>query len=90
MTSSQDAWRPVLKNSDQPVYIRIADAIGDDILAELRARGGFWPIGDHSSPEQIKEELGCSKRTFKQAVGGLLKKKKIAIEGRGIRLLAKT
>lgn len=64
--------------------------LGDDILAELRARGGFWPIGDHSSPEQIKEELGCSKRTFKQAVGGLLKKKKIAIEGRGIRLLAKT
>ena len=63
--------------------------LGDEILAELQARGGFWPIGDHSSPEQIKEELGCSKRTFKQAIGGLLKRKKITIEERGIRLAGK-
>ena len=63
--------------------------LGDEILAELEARGGFWPIGDHSSPEQIKDELGCSKRTFKQAIGGLLKRKKITIEERGIRLAKK-
>lgn len=62
--------------------------LGDEILAELKARGGFWPIGDHSSPSQIKEELGCSKRTFKQAIGGLLKKKRIKLEQRGIRLLS--
>lgn len=62
--------------------------LGDEILAELRARGGFWPIGDHSSPAQIKEELGCSKRTFKQAIGALLKKKRIKLEQRGIRLLS--
>lgn len=61
--------------------------LGDEILAELEARGGFWPIGDHSSPEQIKEELGCSKRTFKQAIGGLLKRKRIKLEERGIRLI---
>jgi len=61
--------------------------LGDEILAELKARGGFWPIGDHSSSEQIKEELGCSKRTFKQAIGGLLKRKKIKLEERGIRLV---
>lgn len=60
--------------------------LGDEILAELKARGGFWPIGDHSPPEQVRDELGCSKRTFKQALGGLLKRKKIVIEGRGIRL----
>lgn len=62
------------------------DNLGDDILAELKARGGFWPIGDHSSPEQIRDELGCSKRTFKQALGGLLKRKRIIQEPRGIRL----
>ena len=60
--------------------------LGDEILAELKARGGFWTISDRSSPEQIKEELGCSKRTFKQAIGGLLKSKKIVQEERGIRL----
>ena len=61
--------------------------LGDEILAELEARGGCWSIGDHSNPEQIKEELGCSKRTFKQAIGGLLKRKRIKLEERGIRLI---
>lgn len=58
----------------------------DRILAELRARGGFWGIGDHSSAAEIHDELGVSKRTFKQAVGALFKKRLIALEERGIRL----
>lgn len=56
------------------------------ILNELKARGGFWAIGDHSSAEEIHEEIGCSKRTFKQALGALLKRRRILIEKRGIRL----
>lgn len=56
------------------------------VLAELEARGGFWAIGDHSSAAEIHEELGVSKRTFKQAIGGLFKKGRITIEDRGIRL----
>jgi predicted RNA-binding protein (virulence factor B family) len=56
------------------------------ILAELGARGGFWAIGDHSSAAEIHDELGVSKRTFKQALGALLKKRVIGIEDRGIRL----
>ena len=56
------------------------------ILAELEARGGFWAIGDHSSAAEIHDELGVSKRTFKQAIGALLKKRQIQIEDRGIRL----
>jgi predicted RNA-binding protein (virulence factor B family) len=56
------------------------------ILAELQARGGFWALGDHSSAAEIHEELGASKRTFKQAIGALLKKRQIQIEDRGIRL----
>ncbi len=58
----------------------------DRILAELGARGGFWAIGDHSSAAEIHEELGVSKRTFKQSLGALLKKRTIQIEDRGIRL----
>jgi predicted RNA-binding protein (virulence factor B family) len=57
------------------------------ILAELAARGGFWSLGDHSSAAEIHDELGVSKRTFKQAVGALWKKRRILIEDRGIRLV---
>jgi predicted RNA-binding protein (virulence factor B family) len=56
------------------------------ILAELAARGGFWAIGDHSPADEIHDELGVSKRTFKQSLGALLKKRLIRIEERGIRL----
>lgn len=59
----------------------------EQILAELVARGGFWPIGDHSSPEQIRDELGVSKRTFKQAVGSLLKRARIKQVNGGLKLV---
>lgn len=58
----------------------------DRILAELAARGGFWAIGDHSPAAEIHDELGVSKRTFKQTLGALLKRHLITIEDRGIRL----
>ena len=57
------------------------------ILAELEARGGFWAIGDHSPAAEINDELGVSKRTFKQATGALFKKGRIGIEKNGIRLI---
>lgn len=60
--------------------------LSEQIVSELKARGGFWNIGDHSSAEEIKEELGVSKRTFKQTLGSLLKARKITIEEKGIRL----
>jgi len=56
------------------------------ILLELAARGGFWALGDHSSAAEIHNELGVSKRTFKQALGALLKKRSVQIEARGMRL----
>ncbi len=62
------------------------DDLESRILAELKARGGFWPIGDHSTPAEINEELGVSKRTFKQATGALLRKRAITIEEKGLRL----
>ena len=63
------------------------DDLEGQILAELEARGGFWPLGDHSPAAEINEELGVSKRTFKQATGALWKKRKITIENNGIRLV---
>lgn len=63
------------------------DDLEGQILAELSARGGFWAIGDHSAAAEINEELGVSKRAFKQATGALFKKQKITIESNGIRLI---
>jgi len=62
------------------------DDLEKQILGELTARGGFWAIGDHTPADEIREELGVSKRTFKQAVGALLKKRRIRMDERGIRL----
>ena len=64
------------------------DDLEGQILAELDARGGFWPLGDHSSAEEINSELGVSKRTFKQATGALFRKGKITLEANGLRLVS--
>lgn len=64
------------------------DGLEGQILAELAARGGFWSIGDHSSAAEIHDELGVSKRAFKQATGALWKKQSITLEKNGIRLVA--
>jgi predicted RNA-binding protein (virulence factor B family) len=57
------------------------------ILDLLKRRAGFILLTDKSSPEQIKEQLGMSKKTFKKAVGSLYKQKRIQLEDKGIRLL---
>jgi predicted RNA-binding protein (virulence factor B family) len=56
------------------------------VLTEIRARGGFWALGDHSPAAEIHDELGVSKRIFKQAIGALLRKHLILIEPRGLRI----
>ena len=64
MTSSQEAWRPVLKNSGQPVYIRIADAIGDDILA------GRLGVGERLPPlRDLAETLQLNYATVSRGYG---------------------
>ncbi len=63
------------------------DDLEDRIVKELEARGGYWAIGDHSPAAEINDELGVSKRTFKQATGALFRKKRISIEDKGLRLL---
>ena len=62
-------------------------SLEETILIELKARGGSWTLGDHSPAAEIHDELGVSKRTFKQALGSLLKKGEIQIGERGIRLV---
>jgi hypothetical protein len=57
------------------------------ILNELKDNSGFLPLHDKSSPEDIKEQLQMSKKSFKKAVGSLYKDRLIRIEENGIRLI---
>jgi hypothetical protein len=63
------------------------DDLEERIIKEMEARGGYWAIGDHSPAAEINDELGVSKRTFKQATGALFRKKRILIEDKGLRLV---
>lgn len=66
------------------------DAIADAatvILNELQEGRGFIRLTDDSSPEDIKELLGMSKKTFKKAIGSLYKDRLIEIRTDGIALL---
>jgi hypothetical protein len=62
------------------------DDLEKQIIGELVARGGFWALTDKSPAEEIYNELGVSKRTFKQTLGALLKKRLITQTETGIRL----
>ena len=57
------------------------------LLRYLEARGGRCRLGDKSDAEEIKEQFGVSKRTYKQAVGDLYKRRLIEITDNGIVLL---
>lgn len=59
----------------------------DQLLYELRAEGGTLPFSDHSSPEDIQQRFGVSKKTFKKAVGVLYKEHKITINSDAISLV---
>lgn len=58
-----------------------------ELLSYLDRCGGFSPLSDNSPAEEIHAELGVSKKSFKQAVGALFKKRKIDVSDDGIRLL---
>ncbi len=62
------------------------DDLEKQIMGELVARGGFWAISDKSPAEEIYEELGVSKRTFKQSLGALLRQRLVTQTEGGIRL----
>ncbi|HHV45732.1 MAG TPA: S1 RNA-binding domain-containing protein [Tissierellia bacterium] len=66
-------------------YLQI-DKDAERILEKIKEKGGFLPLNDNSSPEEIKKQLNMSKSSFKKAVGRLLKERKIRFEKKGIRL----
>jgi predicted RNA-binding protein (virulence factor B family) len=57
----------------------------EKILRLLKEGDGFLPYHDKSSPDDIYEVFGSSKKAFKMAVGKLYKEKRIALDDKGIR-----
>ena len=61
----------------------------EQIVLALEKAGGFLPYHDGSTPEEVRSAFGMSKKAFKQAIGGLYKKRRILIEPGGIRAAPK-
>ena len=71
----------------QPIGVKQIKNASDTILDILTENGGELSLGDKSTPEEIYELTGLSKKMFKRGVGGLLKAGKIKIEPTKIRLI---
>ena len=63
--------------------------ISDKILEILKNKNGKLMLWDKSPPEQIKKELGISKKAFESAIGILYKKRLIKLENGYIELIDK-
>ncbi|CZF86111.1 CvfB family protein [Grimontia marina] len=63
------------------------DDLSEKIIRTLDRKGGFLPVNDKSSPDQIFELFRTSKATFKKTIGGLYKERRIRIEKDGIYLI---
>ena len=59
----------------------------DSVLDLLKETGGVLPLGDKSSPDDIREQLKMSKKAFKQVIGGLYKQRLITISDYEVRLV---
>jgi len=57
------------------------------ILNALKKHDGFLGLHDKSTPDEIKYQLGMSKKAFKNAIGGLFRQKLITISDEGISLV---
>lgn len=57
-----------------------------ELVTVLELKGGFLPLTDKSSPEEIQKTLHMSKKSFKRALGSLYKQRRVSIKDNGIYL----
>jgi len=69
----------------QPIgYRQYIDGHMALLAKRLQNGGGFLPLTDKSSAEEIHAEFGISKKAFKKALGALYKERVVRIEEAGI------
>ncbi len=66
---------------------RGVDANIKKLQKALTDNNGFLNLNDKSSPKDIADQLGMSKKVFKKAVGALYKQKRLEINEKGIKLI---
>lgn len=59
----------------------------DRVLEILKQSGGFLPITAKTTPAEIANIFGVSKRTYKQMIGMLYKERKVEIRDDGVKIL---
>ncbi len=55
------------------------DSLAEQVLAYIQEQGGSTTLTDRSSPADIAAQFGVSKKSYKKALGGLYKQRKIVI-----------
>ncbi len=68
-------------------YRNIIDSVSQQVLDAIKKNGGVLYLSDKSNPEDIKKQLGMSKKAFKKALGNLYKNKLVVLEERATKLV---
>lgn len=63
------------------------DSFAEELLLYIREHGGSIQYTDKSSADEIYDEFGVSKKTFKKGIGELYKKRLIVLGNSGISLV---
>lgn len=71
----------------RPLGYKKVEPNADHILQRLKQVGGYLDLHDKSDPDEIRNRLEMSKKTFKKAIGRLYKQELIRIEDDGIYLV---
>lgn len=58
----------------------------DKLLELMRVNGGSLSVHDGSTPEEVAQATGMSKKVFKRAVGYLMKREEIRMDDSGIKI----
>lgn len=88
-TADKDERYRIDVAAGKPGYTRV-EGETEKILRLLQENNGYLPYHDKSSPEDIYDFFGMSKKTFKMATGSLFKQRKISFEKTGLKLTQST
>lgn len=72
----------------QPIGVSALEPAAQQIMDYLNAHQGFLGLHDKSSPEEIKDLMQMSKKTFKKAIGTLYKNKQVTLKPEGVYLVS--
>jgi len=71
----------------RPIGYKKVEPNADHIMQRLQQVGGYLDLHDKSDPDEIRDRLEMSKKTFKKAIGRLYSEDLIRIEDDGIYLV---